>query len=167
MRSFTKFTGKHLCWSNILMNFIRKRLQCSCFHVKFTKFLRSPILQNIRLRLLLNSCTSSYQYRLFRMKQSKTLDRFRTNSYRKNKCFLYGPLMSEETKISFEIDANSHSISKTTSQNYRKNTRLSTRKKIQKSSYLQLSQLTTFLTGTILRLKIKLQLKNTFDQHIN
>ena len=34
-------------------NFIKKGLQHWCFHVKFAKFLRTPILKNICQRLLL------------------------------------------------------------------------------------------------------------------
>ena len=36
-------------------NFIKNRLQHSCFPVKFAKFLRTPILKNICERLLLNT----------------------------------------------------------------------------------------------------------------
>ena len=51
LTSFVNFTGKHLCWSLFLKNqqagaFLlhKKRLQRSCFPVKFAKFLRTPFL---------------------------------------------------------------------------------------------------------------------------
>ena len=54
LRSFTKFTGKHLCRSFSFnkvaglrpetCNFIKKRLWHSCFSVNFEKFLRTPLL---------------------------------------------------------------------------------------------------------------------------
>ena len=44
LKNFTKFTGKHLCWSLFLIKFhpwkfIKKRLQHRCFPVKFAKIL--------------------------------------------------------------------------------------------------------------------------------
>ena len=56
--NFTKFTGKHLCWSLFLskspgleaFNFIKKRLQHRCFPVNFVKFIKTPILKNIYKR---------------------------------------------------------------------------------------------------------------------
>ena len=61
LRNFVKFTGKHLCQSlffnkvaALASNFIKKkRLWHRCFPVNFTKFLRTPFLQNICGRLLL------------------------------------------------------------------------------------------------------------------
>ena len=53
LKNFAHFTGKHLCWSLFLIKlplaciFIKKRLQHSCFPVKFEKFLRTPILKII------------------------------------------------------------------------------------------------------------------------
>ena len=44
---FNKVPGLRTC------NFIKKRLQHWCFHVKFAKFLRTSILKNIFERLLL------------------------------------------------------------------------------------------------------------------
>ena len=51
LRSFADFTGKHLNWSLFLKNLqagglqlYKKRLQHSCFPVKFTKFLRTSFL---------------------------------------------------------------------------------------------------------------------------
>ena len=38
---FAMFTRKHLCWSLVLIKFIKKRLLHNCFHVSFVKFLRS------------------------------------------------------------------------------------------------------------------------------
>ena len=50
LKKFASFTGKHLCWSLLLMqftgpqacNFIKKRLQHKCFPVKCAKFLEHP-----------------------------------------------------------------------------------------------------------------------------
>ena len=54
LKSFAKFTGKHLCWSLFLKNlrveglqlYQKKRLQQRYFPVKFAKILRTPFLQN-------------------------------------------------------------------------------------------------------------------------
>ena len=49
-KNFAKFSGKHLCWSFILIkkdfmsNFIKKRNQHMCFPVNFAKFLRTTFL---------------------------------------------------------------------------------------------------------------------------
>ena len=64
VENFTNFTGKHLCWSCFLCNFIEKRLQHKCFPVKFVKFLRAPCLQNTSGSCFLNQdnaflCNSS------------------------------------------------------------------------------------------------------------
>ena len=53
LKNFANFTGKRLCWSLFLINFIKMRLQRRCFPVKFAKFLRTPIVKNICERLLL------------------------------------------------------------------------------------------------------------------
>ena len=44
-KNFENFTGKHLCLSLFFetCNFIKKKLQQSCFHMKFEKFLRTLI----------------------------------------------------------------------------------------------------------------------------
>ena len=50
IKSFTKFTGKHLCWSLLLNKvqaedlqiYLKRRLQHRCFLVNFAKFLRIP-----------------------------------------------------------------------------------------------------------------------------
>ena len=57
LKKFPKFTGKHLCQSLFFYkvagcDFIRKILWLRCFPVNFTKFLRTPFLQNTRGRLL-------------------------------------------------------------------------------------------------------------------
>ena len=62
-RNFEKFTGKHLCQSlffnNVLRNYAKftKKHLCRkihrCFPENFTKFLRTPFLQNTSGRLLL------------------------------------------------------------------------------------------------------------------
>ena len=49
LTNFANFTGKHLCWSF----FIKKRLQYRYFPVKFAKFIKTPILNNICERLFL------------------------------------------------------------------------------------------------------------------
>ena len=61
LRNFAIFIGKNLRWSLFLnkvsvgavCNFIKKRLQDSCFRVTIAKFVRTPILKNICKRLLL------------------------------------------------------------------------------------------------------------------
>ena len=62
LRSFAKFTGKHVCQS-LLFNIVaslrpatllKKRLWHRCFPVNFVKFLRTPFLQNTSGRLLLH-----------------------------------------------------------------------------------------------------------------
>ena len=67
LRNFAKFTGKHMC-QGLFFNkvtsmrhatLLRKRLWNRCFSVKFTKFLRTPFLQNTSRRLLLVSGASS------------------------------------------------------------------------------------------------------------
>ena len=60
LRSFTKFTGKHLCQSLFLnkvadlrpTTLLKKRLWHRCFPANFVKFLRTPFLQNTSGRLL-------------------------------------------------------------------------------------------------------------------
>ena len=61
LKNFTKFSGKHLCWSLFFnkvsgmrpATLLKKRLQQSCFPVNFVKFLRTPFLQNTSRQLLL------------------------------------------------------------------------------------------------------------------
>ena len=58
LKNFVIFTGKHLCWSLFLIKlqackFIEKRFQHRCFSFHVKKFLRTPILKNIREWLLL------------------------------------------------------------------------------------------------------------------
>ena len=58
LERFVIFTGKHLCWSLCLIKlqtckFIEKRLQHWCWPLHVKKILRTPILKNIRERLLL------------------------------------------------------------------------------------------------------------------
>ena len=69
LRNFVKFTGKHLCPEYIFYyrpaNLFKKRLWHRCFHVNFTKFLKTPFLQNTSGRLLLNKvhlmdCQNNY-----------------------------------------------------------------------------------------------------------
>ena len=81
--NFAKLIGKHL-YQNLFLNkvaglrpatLLKKRFWHRCFPVNFTKFLRTPFLQNISRRLLLslgqcrNHCTCCNQlpsYRLLR-----------------------------------------------------------------------------------------------------
>ena len=61
IKNFTKFTGKHLCWSLFLnkvsglrtATLLKMRLQQRCFPVNFVKFLRTSFLQNTSQRLFL------------------------------------------------------------------------------------------------------------------
>ena len=59
LKFFSNFTGKQLCWSLFLIKlqayiFIKKDSgRRRCFSVKFTKYLRTPVLKNICERLLL------------------------------------------------------------------------------------------------------------------
>ena len=58
LKNFVIFTGKHLCWSILLIKlqackFVEKRLKHWCFPLHVRKFLRTPILKNISERLLL------------------------------------------------------------------------------------------------------------------
>ena len=53
---FNKVAGFQVC------NFIKKSLQHRCFPVKFTKFIRPPILKNFYERLLLKKITFSVQH---------------------------------------------------------------------------------------------------------
>ena len=45
LKTFANFTGKNLCWSLLLIKFIKKRLQYSCFLVKFAKYFITPFLK--------------------------------------------------------------------------------------------------------------------------
>ena len=62
LENLAKFTGKQLCQSlsfNKVVGLrhaalLKKKLWHSCFPVNFTKFLRTPFLQNTSGRLLLN-----------------------------------------------------------------------------------------------------------------
>ena len=56
-QNFCKFQRKTLVleciFNKVCKNFVKKRLQHSCFAVKFAKYLRTPALKNICQRLLL------------------------------------------------------------------------------------------------------------------
>ena len=62
LRNFTKFRGKHLCQGLFFnkaadlrpANLLRKRLWHRCFPVNFAKFLRTPLLTENLLWLLLS-----------------------------------------------------------------------------------------------------------------
>ena len=53
LKTFVKFTGKHLCQSLRPTALLKKRHWHNCFLVNFAKFLRKPFLQNTSGRLLL------------------------------------------------------------------------------------------------------------------
>ena len=56
LRNFANFTGKHNQVADLQSaSFLQKRFQHKCFPVKFAKLLRTPILQNICNRLLLEA----------------------------------------------------------------------------------------------------------------
>ena len=62
LKKISNFTGKHLCWSlfdNVAgpqaSNFIRKSLKHRCFHLKVSKFLKTPFLQNTLGRMPLQT----------------------------------------------------------------------------------------------------------------
>ena len=60
LSNFTKFKGKHQCWTLFLnkgsglrsATLLKKRLQEKCFSVNFVKFWRTTFLQNTSRRLL-------------------------------------------------------------------------------------------------------------------
>ena len=64
LQNFAKLTGKHLRWSLFfnrvaglrLATKIKKRLRHKRFPVSFAKFLRTPFLENLSRRLLLELC---------------------------------------------------------------------------------------------------------------
>ena len=47
LKTFVKFTGKHLCQSLRPPTLLKKRLWHRCFPVNFAKFLRTTFLKNI------------------------------------------------------------------------------------------------------------------------
>ena len=49
LRNFAKFNGKHLCQRPAIL--LKERRWHRCFHVNFSKFLRTPFLQNTSGRL--------------------------------------------------------------------------------------------------------------------
>ena len=70
LKNFTKFTGKHLCWSFFFNNvadwpltLLKKRLQHRCFPANFVKFLRTPFFTEHLLRLLLSGNIHTYMPR--------------------------------------------------------------------------------------------------------
>ena len=65
LKNFTKFIGKHLCWSHFLIklqapkvcNFIKRPLY-RCFPVNFVEFFKTPFSKNTSGRLLLRTVWS-------------------------------------------------------------------------------------------------------------
>ena len=53
LKNLAIFTGKHLCWSLFLRNFIKKRLHHKYFPENIVELLRIPIMKSICERLLL------------------------------------------------------------------------------------------------------------------
>ena len=85
-------------------NFIKRRLQYSCFHVKFAKFLRTLILKNICVQLPLDcttplncsllTLTACRNWTIFRVvitkiNASKRSMFFKINAHAKNKLLIY------------------------------------------------------------------------------
>ena len=53
LKTFANFTGKHLCWSLFLITLqVFEGFPMKRFPIKFSKFLRTPVLKNISERLL-------------------------------------------------------------------------------------------------------------------
>ena len=76
-KNSAKFSGKHLHWS---LSHIKKRLRHRCFPVNFTKFFRTPFLQNTSERLLLTfRCNNSFK-RIFQIFRSQDAYYFLTIS---------------------------------------------------------------------------------------
>ena len=73
LRTFAKFTGKHICQSLFFnkvpglssATLLKKRLMYRCFPVNFLKFLRTPFLQNTSGRMLLFLINAFYAGGLF------------------------------------------------------------------------------------------------------
>ena len=64
LRIFSKFTGKHQCWSVFLIKLqacssFKMRLQHRCFPENFARFFRTPILYMITYAIQ-NSCTKTF-----------------------------------------------------------------------------------------------------------
>ena len=64
LNNFAIFTEKHLCWSLFLIDF-NKKLQRKYLHVNIAKVLRTPILNNICLRLLLKKISIFNNFYLY------------------------------------------------------------------------------------------------------
>ena len=68
--NFTKFTGKHLYQSHFFnkvaslrpATLLKKRLWHRCFPMNFAKFLKTPFLQNISRRLLLQQTKNTPKF---------------------------------------------------------------------------------------------------------
>ena len=71
LRSFAKFTGKHLCQSL----FFKKRLWHRCFPVNLPKFPGMPFLQNTSWGLLLSSTWHDNNIQLLLQKVQSTTDK--------------------------------------------------------------------------------------------
>ena len=108
---FNKFTGLEVC------NFIKRRLQFSCFSLNIAKFLRTPILKNICERLLLRvlkptSClflypvetfkNGSFRYFQWVCKEANGAEWVNTPLYKRKAIFVY--VSVDQTLISNEND---------------------------------------------------------------
>ena len=103
LKSFAKFTGKHL-YQSLFFNkvvglrfatLLKKRFWHRCFLVNFAKFLRTPFLHNTSWRLLLHLAKNTYWSILFCSKwfstTYKSWDNFR---------YLYGNQDNDIGKLS-------------------------------------------------------------------
>ena len=69
-KNFVNSIRKHLCLSLLACNSVKKRLQYSCFSVKFTKFQRTPVFRGklqwllLRFNFCFQRCTGQKPMRL-------------------------------------------------------------------------------------------------------
>ena len=92
LKNFANFTGKHVYCSLFLIkicNFIKKRLQHTCFPVKFAKLLRTPFFtEHFRWLLLEGVCERT---RFVKILQSCHFIKFAIN----HKCFRKMPIKKD------------------------------------------------------------------------
>ena len=82
LKNFSKFTGKHLCWSLFFnkdaglrpATLLKNRFQQRCFPVNFVKFLRTPFLKNTSWRLLLKVTKKTFGLTSWKPPASAKLD---------------------------------------------------------------------------------------------
>ena len=61
LRNFTKFTGKHLCQSQIFFNFIKKETLAQAFSLEFYEISNNTFFQDTSGQLLLHSHEKTIQ----------------------------------------------------------------------------------------------------------